>query len=401
MPLDGGAMRAQHVIMSDYLNTRQLLAKLVSFPTVSLDTNLPLIYFVRDYFAQHGIDSLVIPNEDWTKAGLVAQVGPNVVGGVALSGHSDVVPVEGQDWTTDPWTLVEKNDRLYGRGTCDMKGFVALAMAAMVKANLMDLQRPLQFALSRDEEIGLLGAPDVANGLLDHFAKVDAVIVGEPTEMKVVTGHKSCDDLQFHVRGYEVHSSRLHEGVSAVMCAARFVEWVRQQNIESQDKIPSATAVLYDPPFTTLHVGKINGGTADNITAKDCYFSIDLRCVGDERTEDWLVKIQQQIETIEAEMKAVHPDAFFNIHVMRGPAVVPEVEGQAEALARLLTGDNGSHTVSYGTDGGHFQKQGFSVVVCGPGSIAQAHKPDEFIELSEFNAGTMMLERLLENLQSR
>mgnify|MGYP006080507069 FL=1 len=394
-------MRAQHVIMSDILNTRQLLAKLVSFPTVSLDTNLPLIYFVRDYFAQHGIDSLVIPNEDGTKAGLIAQVGPNVVGGVALSGHSDVVPVEGQDWTTDPWTLVEKNDRLYGRGTCDMKGFVALAMAAMVKANLMDLQRPLQFALSRDEEIGLLGAPDVANGLLDHFAKVDAVIVGEPTEMKVVTGHKSCDDLQFHVRGYEVHSSRLHEGVSAVMCAARFVEWVRQQNIESQDKIPSATAVLYDPPFTTLHVGKINGGTADNITAKDCYFSIDLRCVGDERTEDWLVKIQQQIEIIEAEMKAVHPDAFFNIHVMRGPAVVPEVEGQAEALARLLTGDNGSHTVSYGTDGGHFQKQGFSVVVCGPGSIAQAHKPDEFIELSEFNAGTIMLERLLENLQSR
>ena len=401
MPLDGGAMRAQHVIMSDILNTRQLLAKLVSFPTVSLDTNLPLIYFVRDYFAQHGIDSLVIPNEDGTKAGLIAQVGPNVVGGVALSGHSDVVPVEGQDWTTDPWTLVEKNDRLYGRGTCDMKGFVALAMAAMVKANLMDLQRPLQFALSRDEEIGLLGAPDVANGLLDHFAKVDAVIVGEPTEMKVVTGHKSCDDLQFHVRGYEVHSSRLHEGVSAVMCAARFVEWVRQQNIESQDKIPSATAVLYDPPFTTLHVGKINGGTADNITAKDCYFSIDLRWVGDERTEDWLVKIQQQIDTIEAEMKAVHPDAFFNIHVMRGPAVVPEVEGQAEALARLLTGDNGSHTVSYGTDGGHFQKQGFSVVVCGPGSIAQAHKPDEFIELSEFNAGTIMLERLLENLQSR
>jgi len=387
--------------MSDIFNARQLLAKLVSFPTVSSDTNLPLIYFVRDYFAQHGIDSLVIPNEDGTKAGLVAQVGPNVIGGVALSGHSDVVPVEGQDWTTDPWTLVEKNDRFYGRGTCDMKGFLALAIAAMVKANSMDLKRPLQFALSRDEEIGLLGAPDVANGLLAHFAKVDAVIVGEPTEMKVVTGHKSCDDLQFHVRGYEVHSSRLHEGVSAVMCAARFVEWVRQQNIESQDKIPSATAVLYDPPFTTLHVGRINGGTADNITAKDCYFSIDLRCVGDERTEDWLVKIQQKIETIEAEMKAVHSDAFFNIHVMRGPAVVPEIEGQAEALARLLTGDNGSHTVSYGTDGGHFQKQGFSVVVCGPGNIAQAHKPDEFIELSEFNAGATMLERLLENLQSR
>jgi acetylornithine deacetylase len=386
--------------MIDIFNARQLLDHLVSFPTVSSDTNLPLIHFVRDYFADHGIDSVVIPNEDGTKAGLVAQVGPNVAGGVALSGHSDVVPVEGQDWITDPWNVVEKDDRLYGRGTCDMKGFVALAMAAMVKAKSMDLQRPLQFALSRDEEVGLLGAPDVAKGLLDNFAKVDAVVVGEPTEMQVVTGHKSCDDLQFHVRGYEVHSSRLHEGVSAVMCAARFVEWVRQQNIESQAKTPSATAALYDPPFTTLHVGKINGGTAHNITAKDCYFSIDLRCVGDERTEDWLAKIQEQIDIIEAEMQVVHPDAFFNIHVMRGPAVVPEVEGKAEALARRLTGDNGSHTVAYGTDGGHFQKEEFSVVICGPGCIAQAHQPNEFIELTEFHAGAQMLERLLESLQT-
>ena len=386
--------------MTDIFNARQLLDHLVSFPTVSSDTNLPLIYFVRDYFADHGIGSVVIPNEDGTKAGLVAQVGPNVAGGVALSGHSDVVPVEGQDWITDPWTVVEKDDRLYGRGTCDMKGFVALAMAAMVKAKSMDLQRPLQFALSRDEEVGLLGAPDVAKALLDNFAKVEAVVVGEPTEMQVVTGHKSCDDLQFHVRGHEVHSSRLNEGVSAVMCAARFVEWVRQQNIESQAKTPSATAALYDPSFTTLHVGKINGGTAHNITAKDCYFSIDLRCVGDERTEDWLAKIQEQIDIIEAEMQVVHPDVFFNINVMRGPAVVPEVEGKAEALARRLTGDNGSHTVAYGTDGGHFQKEEFSVVICGPGSIAQAHQPNEFIELTEFHAGAQMLERLLESLQT-
>ena len=386
--------------MTDIFSARHLLDHLVSFPTVSSDTNLPLIYFVRDYFEQHGIDSLIIPNEDGTKAGLVAQVGPNVAGGVALSGHSDVVPVEGQDWSTDPWSVVEKGGRLYGRGTCDMKGFVALAIAALVKAKSMNLQRPIQFALSRDEEVGLLGAPDVAQGLLENFAKVAAVVVGEPTEMQVVTGHKSCDDVQFHVRGHEVHSSRLHEGVSAVMCAARFVEWVRQQNIESQARTPSVTAALYDPPFTTLHVGMINGGTAHNITAKDCYFSIDLRCVGDERTEDWLKKIQHQVDIIEGEMQRVHPDTFFNFQVMRGPAVVPEIDGQAETLARRLTGDNGSHTVAYGTDGGHFQKQGFSVVICGPGNIAQAHQPDEFIELSEFDAGAQMLERLLESLQT-
>lgn len=386
--------------MRNTLTARQLLDRLVAFPSVSSDTNLPLIYFVRDYFSQHGIDSHVLLNEDGSKAGLIAQVGPDLPGGVALSAHSDVVPVEGQDWTTDPWKVIEKEEKIYGRGTCDMKGFVALAIAAMVQAKSLDLQRPLQFALSRDEEVGLLGAPDVSQGLLDNFAKVDAVIVGEPTEMKVVTGHKSCDDLQFHVRGHEVHSSLLHQGVSAVMCGARFVEWVRKQNIENQAKEASAIAALYEPPFTTLHVGQINGGTANNITAKDCYFSIDLRCVGDERPEDWRLKIQKQLNVIEKEMQAIHPESFFRMDVMPGPAVVPEVDGKAENLARRLTGDNGIHTVSYGTDGGHFQNLGFSVVICGPGSIKQAHQADEFIRVSEFKAGEKMLDSLLKSLQA-
>ena len=385
--------------MTQTLTARQLLDRLVAFPTVSSSTNLPLIYFVRDYFLSHGIDSEVIPNEDGTKAGLIAAVGPDVTGGVALSAHSDVVPVEGQNWTTEPWKVIEKDGKIYGRGTCDMKGFVALAIAAMVKAKASNLKRPLQFALSRDEEVGLLGAPDVAQGLLDKFAKVDAVLVGEPTEMKVVTGHKSCDDLQFHVRGHEVHSSLLHEGVSAVMCGARFVEWVRKQNVENQARAPSTVAAMYNPQFTTLHVGQINGGTANNITAKDCYFAIDLRCVGDERPEDWRSKIQQEIANIEKEMKAIHSDSFFTMDVMPGPAVVPEIEGKAESLARRLTGDNGIHTVAYGTDGGHFQNRGFSVVICGPGNIEQAHQADEFILASQFDAGEKMLDSLLETLQ--
>ena len=385
--------------MTDTLTARQLLDRLVAFPTVSSSTNLPLIYFVRDYFLSHGIDSEVIPNEDGTKAGLIAAVGPDITGGVALSAHSDVVPVEGQNWTTEPWKVIEKDGKIYGRGTCDMKGFVALAIAAMVKAKASNLKRPLQFALSRDEEVGLLGAPDVAQGLLDKFAKVDAVLVGEPTEMKVVTGHKSCDDLQFHVRGHEVHSSLLHEGVSAVMCGAQFVEWVRKQNVENQAKVPSTVAAMYNPPFTTLHVGQINGGTANNITAKDCYFAIDLRCVGDERPEDWRSKIQQEIANIEKEMKAIHSDSFFKMDVMPGPAVVPEIEGKAESLARRLTGDNGIHTVAYGTDGGHFQNRGFSVVICGPGNIEQAHQADEFILASQFDAGEKMLDSLVETLQ--
>jgi len=156
---------------------------------------------------------------------------------------------------------------------------------------------------------------------------------------------------------------------------------------------------MYNPPFTTLHVGQINGGTANNITAKDCYFAIDLRCVGDERPEDWRSKIQQEIANIEKEMKAIHSDSYFQMDVMPGPAVVPEIEGKAESLARRLTGDNGIHTVAYGTDGGHFQNRGFSVVICGPGNIEQAHQADEFILASQFDAGEKMLDSLVETLQ--
>ncbi len=380
-------------------STRALLNRLVGFPTISDDTNLPLIDFVEAYLADHGITGHRLPTECGTKAGFVAQVGPDVPGGVVLSAHTDVVPVEGQAWDTDPFQVVEKDGRLYGRGTCDMKGFVSLALQAMVEASKRDLKRPLQLALSRDEETGLLGAPDVAQALLDHYPKAAGVIVGEPTNMGVVTGHKSCEGMFVTVHGFEVHSSKYFDGVSAVMYAARLIDWCRVQTEGNRDKPRTAMAALYDPPFTTLHCGVIQGGTAANITAKDCTFTVDMRCVGDESSEDWVAAFQAEVDRLSAEMQAIHPDTGITFEYTPGPGVAPEEDGAAEAIARRVTGDNSVRTVSYGTDGGWFQKMGFSTVICGPGSIDQAHQPNEYIEISELNKGAEMLARVIDTLE--
>ena len=381
------------------LSAREILDVLVSFPTVSSDTNLPLVEFVEGYFTHHGIESFRIMSPCGNKAGLVAQVGPDVAGGVVLSAHTDVVPVTGQEWSTDPWTVHEKDHRVYGRGTCDMKGFVAQAMVAMVNAKDRPLKRPLQIAFSRDEEVGLLGAADVAEALLTNFKKADAVIVGEPTNMEVVTGHKSCDEITVSIRGYEVHSSRVHEGVPAIMYGAQLINWIVDQNEQAQNAAPTDIAALYDPPFTTMHVGQISGGTANNITSKECHFAIDLRCVGDEHTEDWIAKIQAEADRLQDQMQSVHPDTYFKIDPGVGPGVRPTPNNKAEELARRVTGDNAQRTVAYGTDGGHFQLAGFDVVICGPGDIAQAHQPDEFLELSEFSACAEFLQKVIAQLE--
>lgn len=381
----------------------EILAKLVSFPTVSSETNLPLVDWVETYLESHGVASHRVYDETGQKASIYASIGPDVAGGVALSGHTDVVPVEGQDWSTDPWVLTEKDGRLYARGSCDMKGFDALALAAVPAAVAVDLKRPLQIAFSYDEEVGLLGAPGLAAAMLETFpnAKAAAVIVGEPTEMRVVSGHKGCDAIEVHVRGYEVHSSLVHEGVSAIMNAAKLINWITDQTTANMAKTPDPVAAMFHPPFTTLHVGVINGGTASNITAKDCRFNVDIRCVPTESGADCLAALRAEAARISADMQAIHPDTGIDVKLFApGPGVKPEEGGEAERLARQLTGDNASHTVSYGTDGGHFQEAGFSVVVCGPGNIDQAHKPDEFLEMSELAKGEVFLSRLIEHLQN-
>ena len=381
------------------LSPRQILDKLVSFPTVSRDTNLPLIDWVEDYLESHGVTAHRVWNEDRTKASLYAHIGPKVEGGVVLSGHTDVVPVDGQVWSSDPWTVTERDGRLYGRGTCDMKGFVALALAAVPLALAADLKRPLQLALSYDEELGCTGAPPMIAEMARSLPRAAAVIVGEPSRFSVVTGHKGGTGFKVHVKGYEVHSSLIHTGVSAIMVAAPLIDFANRVNIANAAKPPAALAQMFDPPWTTLHVGMIQGGTAHNITAADCRFSCEIRVVPGEDIEDWVAAFEGQVAQAVAAMQTIRPETgitvarFFSV-----PPLRPETDGAAEALARRLTGDNGLHVVSYGTEAGQFQAEGYSAVVCGPGDIAQAHQPDEFLEMSEFDAGWSFMQRLVASL---
>ena len=381
------------------LSPRQILDKLVSFPTVSRDTNLPLIDWVEDYLESHGVTAHRVWNEDRTKASLYAHIGPEVAGGVVLSGHTDVVPVDGQVWSSDPWTVTERDGRLYGRGTCDMKGFVALALAAVPLALAADLKRPLQLALSYDEELGCTGAPPMIAEMARSLPRAAAVIVGEPSRFSVVTGHKGGTGFKVHVKGYEVHSSLIHTGVSAIMAAAPLIDFANRVNAANAARPPAALAQMFDPPWTTLHVGMIQGGTAHNITAADCRFSCEIRVVPGEDIEDWVAAFEGQVAQAVAAMQTIRPETgitvarFFSV-----PPLRPETDGPAEALARRLTGDNGLHVVSYGTEAGQFQAEGYSAVVCGPGDIAQAHQPDEFLEISEFDAGWSFMQRLVASL---
>lgn len=381
------------------LTPRQILDRLVEFPTVSRDSNLELVDWLEEYLTGHGVKCFRHWNEDRQKAALIGHAGPWIPGAVVLSGHSDVVPVDGQDWTSDPWVVVEREGRLYGRGTCDMKGYVALAVWALVEAQARDLPRPLQLALSYDEEVGCTGAPPMIETMQQVVPKGEIALIGEPSRMKVITGHKGGTGYAVHVKGYEVHSSLLPEGVSAIMEGARLIQWVNDHNATIQAKVPGPVAARFHPPFTTLHVGRIAGGTADNITAGDCRFAVEMRCVPDDDIEAHAGAFRDAALALDRALKAkrpeagVHLDKFFDVSPLR-----PEVEGAAEGLARALTGENATGVVSYGTEAGQFQDAGYSAVVVGPGDIAQAHQANEYLEVSEFEAGQRFMERLLERL---
>ena len=391
--------------MPTHYTPREMLDKLVGFPTVSSASNLPLIEFVRDYLASHGIDSHLTPDETGQKANLHAVIGPAEPGGVILSGHTDVVPVEGQAWSTDPWTVTERDGRLYGRGTCDMKGFQALALALVPEMLAAKMPRPIQIALSYDEEVGCIGAPHMIRRMAREIPPARACIVGEPSMMEVVTGHKGQIGFTTELHGFEVHSSLCHTGVSAVMNAARLIEWLRQRQAENAEAAASRPAEDrasgYVPPYTTLHAGMISGGTASNITAKYCRFSTDIRVVPGEDEQGWIDRYHAAARAVEAEMKAIHPEARIDVTERNFTPACREEEGEAaiaETLCRSLTGDNAHHVVSYGTEAGQFQEEGFSTCICGPGNIEQAHQPDEYLSVDQFQQGEAFLRRLIDRM---
>ncbi|MGR3638788.1 acetylornithine deacetylase [Alterinioella nitratireducens] len=385
--------------MTTAMTSRQILEKLVSFPTVSSESNLDLVDWVEGYLNDLGVTCHRDYTADGRKASLFAHIGPEVEGGVILSGHTDVVPVEGQAWSTDPFTVVERDGKLFGRGTCDMKGFDALALGLAARAAKAPLTRPLQICLSRDEEIGCIGAPPMIRAMQGVVPKAALAIIGEPSMMQAVTGHKGGIGFVTHVRGFEVHSSLIDRGVSAIMEAAKLIDWGNRMNAENRARGATGADALFDPPYTTLHVGVIEGGTAHNITAKDCHFLMSFRCVPGEDADEWGQRYVDEVRKLEAQMQAVQPSSYIELSSSWNvPGLRPEENGEAEALVRRLTGDNATHVVSYGTEAGQFQTEGYSAVVCGPGDIAQAHQPDEFISVAQFEAGEAFMDRLLKTL---
>ncbi|AXI46052.1 acetylornithine deacetylase [Sulfitobacter sp. SK012] len=385
--------------MTDRLSPLALMEKLINFPTVSRDTNIPLIDWVAEYLESHGIASHRYVDPDQPKHALFAHVGPDQEGAIVLSGHTDVVPIDGQPWESDPFTVVEKEGRYYGRGTCDMKGFDALALWALVEAHYAGVKRPLQIAFSFDEEIGCTGAPPMIAAMQGVVPKGSAVIVGEPSNMQAVTGHKGGTGFDTHVVGFEVHSSMLHKGVNAIMSGAKLIEWANEMNTANMAMKPNDIAAMFDPPFTTVHVGMIEGGTAHNITAKDCRFALDFRVVPGEDKDKWGAAYLKKVAEVEKQMKSVVPGTRIDVTPRFDvPALQPENDGAAEMIVRQITGDNASHKVSYGTEAGQFQDAGYSAVICGPGDIAQAHQPNEFIEISQFDAGHEFMRKLVAKL---
>jgi len=385
-------------VPADLVPTLDWLARLVAFDTTSRNSNLALLDAVEAHVHALGIATHRVPNADGTKANLYFSVGPVAAGGVVLSGHTDVVPVDGQDWSSDPWTIDIRDGRVHGRGTADMKAFLAVGIAAVPDMLAAGLKRPVHFALSYDEEVGLLGAPGMIAELRERLESPAAVIVGEPTEMRVVDRHKGIVGLRTTVIGHEAHSSLTHLGISANMVAARLIAKIDAMATRLATAGPEEEGELR-PAHTTMTVGLIEGGTAPNILAGRCAFIWDIRPAPADDATALIAEFQDHADRLQAEMRERFPDCSITTEILsNGPPLRPEPDGAAAALANRLTGANSRHAVTYVAEAGQFQEAGFSTVICGPGSIAQAHQPDEFITLDQLALGRRFVVSLIEDL---
>jgi acetylornithine deacetylase len=374
----------------------EMLGHLIAFDTVSSKSNLELIAFVEAYLAEFGIASRRTVSPDGEKANLYATIGPDEAGGIVLSGHTDVVPVEGQPWTSDPFVMTRRDSRLYGRGTSDMKAFIAVCLALAPEAAQVALRKPLHFAFSFDEEVGCTGVGHLIEDVTRNLPMPAAVIIGEPTDMKLVNAHKGGYGFRTMVTGKEAHSSQLHRAGHAVYAAIDLIQFVRQVAEEKRQAAPPDSP--FEPPYSTLSVGTIDGGTALNIVPRQCVFEWEMRPLPGDDAEEVLARFNRYAESeVLPRLRETAPEANIVTEMEAAvPALEPEPDSPAEALVRLLTGANQSHVVSYCTEGGLFQRAGLSTVICGPGSIDQAHRPDEFIETSQIEACEDFVRRLID-----
>jgi len=381
-------------------SSKDLLASLIAFDTTSRESNLQLIEFVRDYLDRLQVPSTLIFNDERTKANLFATIGTDDRPGIVLSGHTDVVPVDGQPWSVPPFELSEKDGNLYGRGTADMKGYIACVLAAVPGLLAEPLRMPVHIALSYDEEVGCLGVRSLLAELEQRPHKPLLCIIGEPTELKPVLGHKGKLAMRCDVHGAACHSAYAPQGVNAIEYAADLIGELGR--IGSRLRAPDLQDSRFDPPFTTVQTGVISGGKALNIVPADCRFDFEIRTLPSQNPKD----VAQQLEhyaqqQVLPRMQAVDTRSSISFSELSAyPGLATDAQSQAARLIAAFCGSSAFTTVAFGTEGGLFDAVGVPTVVCGPGSMDQGHKPDEFVSVEQLQACDSMLERLTLSLRS-
>lgn len=380
--------------MDALADTKALLHELIRFPTVSSDSNLDLIQFLATRLSECGAEVEIWHDPTGTKANLFATLGPKRDGGIVLSGHSDVVPVTDQDWSTDPFEMTERNGNWYGRGTCDMKGFIAAAVAMAPRYAALALQRPIHFAFTYDEEIGCFGAQALAYTLRAKGIAPAVALIGEPTSMRIIEGHKGCYEYSTHFTGLEGHGSDPGRGVNAVEYAVRYVAKLLDLKTRLEARAPADSR--FEPPWTTINTGALVGGVAHNVIPGKARIDWEMRPV-QKSDADYVKQELHQFcaHTLLPAMQAIHPKASIETETIgEVDGLEPLSDNEARDILMELTGANGADVVPFGTEAGIFQGLGMSVVVCGPGSIEQAHKPDEYVSTDQMRQCLDMLERL-------
>ena len=376
----------------------ELAKRLVAFDTTSRNSNLALIEFVRDYLDGYGVESELVLDAAAAKANLYATIGAPDRGGIMLSGHTDVVPIDDQDWHTDPFKLVEKDDRLYGRGSADMKGFIATVLSLVPVLVQRKLREPIHLSFSYDEEIGCIGVRTLIDVLKDRPNRPRLCIVGEPTDMQVGVGHKGKHTMRCHVHGHEAHSSLVHQGVNAIEAAAELIAKLKEIARRKRDHGPFDPD--FEPPYSSVHTGTIQGGTALNIVPRDCTFDFEVRPLPGDDVAAVIAELRAfAAARILPEMHAVRPETSILIEELTAaPGLNTAADHEVTRLAAALSGSNTTVKVAFGTEGGLFAAAGIPTVICGPGSIDQAHKPDEYVALDQLGRCEAFLQRLIDRV---
>jgi acetylornithine deacetylase len=377
------------------MNVEQILAKLVSFPVLGGESNLSILLWIESYLTELGITSFRVYNEEGNKSSLHCRIGPAVDGGIILSGHTDVVPVAGQNWDTDPFVLTEIGDKLYGRGSCDMKAFLACIMTSAPMMVNADLKKPIYFAFSYDEEIGCLGAPDLIEAIALYYDEKPAYAwIGEPSMLIPIVGQKGICVQETIVNGSAGHSSRIRQEVSAIHEASRLIIWLEEKMNQLADQ---SSDTRFNPPHTSIHVGTLHGGIAPNVIADRCSFKWDIRCIPQDSIPQILEAFDAYCRSREKELRTIFPD--FVIETINDHPEVPALDTKEDQeiaqLIKELTEADQFDTVSYAAEAGQFEEGGFPSIICGPGDIAQAHRANEFVSKAQLKRGVELIEKLI------